>query len=145
MHDFSLATLGGLAIGAAAVLMMALLGRVTGISGIFWTGLSQAMNRTAGILSWQMLFVLGMVSGAFLAHRAFGLPLPPVSEHNLLVAIVAGWVVGFGTNLGSGCTSGHGVCGISRFSPRSIFATLTFMFAGFATVFALRHLLPVVT
>lgn len=141
MHDFTLAAIGGATIGLSAVMMLALLGRITGISGIFWTGVTQAVKRKGGEIPWQLLFLVGLVAGAFIAHQVFAIPIPDPSASPTVVAVLAGLLVGFGTNFGSGCTSGHGVCGISRFSMRSIIATLVFMLFGIVTVYLVRHLL----
>lgn len=123
---------GGLLIGISAAALFWLLGRIAGISGILG-GLMQA--DSAGDRDWRLFFLAGLlVAGALAA------PLPvltPGTTTPLLAA--AGLLVGFGTRLGSGCTSGHGVCGLGRLSLRSLAATLTFMAAGFITVFLLRH------
>ena len=125
---------GGVLIGIAVSLMLIWNGRVTGISGIVY-GL---MNPVKKDLSWRLYFVGGMVVGgltlAMMMPNAFGHPLPTADW----TVGVAGLLVGFGTVLGSGCTSGHGVCGISRLSPRSIVATGLFIGFGIAAVFALR-------
>ena len=127
---------GGLLIGFAALLLYALLGRIAGISGI----LNSAIE-TRGDRGWRIGFLLGMVAAAT-AWFAFagatprtGFPLPWL--------LAAGVLVGFGTRMGGGCTSGHGVCGLARLSRRSLAATLAFMGAGIATVFVLRHVLAV--
>jgi len=126
---------GGLLIGLAAAMFALLNGRIAGISGILG-GLLRPVRGDAG---WRVAFIAGLV-GAPLAYRLFS-ALPPVqvdAGYGLLV--VAGLLVGVGTRYGSGCTSGHGVCGISRLSPRSLIATITFMGAGFAVVFVMRHI-----
>lgn len=126
---------GGLLIGLAAVMFVLLNGRIAGISGV----LGGLLKPAPGDIGWRVAFVLGIVASP-LAYRLFA-ALPKLqidADYGLL--IVAGLLVGVGTRLGSGCTSGHGVCGLSRLSPRSLVATLTFMGAGFATVFAMRHL-----
>jgi hypothetical protein len=127
---------GGVLIGLAAVLLVLLVGRIAGISGV----LAGLLKPVKGDVAWRTAFVLGLV-GAPLAYRLVAaLPLPHIDAgYGALVA--AGLLVGVGTRYGSGCTSGHGVCGLSRLSPRSLVATLAFMGAGFATVFVLRHLL----
>jgi len=127
---------GGLLIGIAAAMFVLLNGRIAGISGIL-AGLLQAGK---GDKLWRVLFVLGMVIAPFVYRLAFDLP-PVTIEAGTLQLIIAGLLVGLGTRYGSGCTSGHGVCGISRGSIRSIAATLTFMTAGFITVYLTRHLL----
>lgn len=129
--------LGGLMIGCASALMLLGLGRIAGISGL---GARAVGLADAGApQSLAIFFIVGLPLGAFLMARALGgvsLHFPP----NIATLIIAGLVVGFGTRLGSGCTSGHGVCGMSRFSRRSISATLVFMASGFATVALMRLL-----
>ncbi|WP_420476214.1 YeeE/YedE family protein [Noviherbaspirillum sp. ST9] len=127
--------LGGVMIGAAAAMLILLNGRIAGISGILG-GLLRPMRGDVG---WRVAFLGGLI----VAPLAFGLfaVLPQArQEAGTLTLIVAGLLVGVGTRYGSGCTSGHGVCGLSRLSPRSLAATAAFMFAGFVTVFAVRHL-----
>jgi uncharacterized membrane protein YedE/YeeE len=127
---------GGMLIGLSAALFLLLNGRIAGISGIVAGLLRPVRNDVA----WRIAFVLGMVA----APVAFGLfaPLPAVTvDADPTLLIVAGLLVGIGTRYGSGCTSGHGVCGLSRLSPRSVVATAAFMLAGFATVFIMRHLI----
>ena len=129
--------LGGLLIGAASALLLLANGRIAGISGI----LGRSLFPAAGDLGWRLTFLLGLPVGAGLvlqlgpAQDAFAIASSPA----LLVA--GGLLVGIGTQLGNGCTSGHGVCGMGRGSKRSIVATLTFMAVAAATVFAVRHLL----
>ncbi len=126
------ATLGGLLIGGASAMLMILNGRIAGISGIVEGVLSPSANR--GQLGWKAAFVAGLVlAGAamFVLHPS---SFPTEIPRSTGALIVAGLLVGFGTRLGSGCTSGHGVCGMSRLSPRSIIATLTFMLTGAITV-----------
>jgi hypothetical protein len=138
MDPFMLPILGGLLIGAAAVTLLALNGRIAGISGIVGGLLPPGQVPDK---SWRLAFVLGLVAGPVLAafvtnHALIGAPV--TSSAGLLVG---GLLVGVGTALGSGCTSGHGVCGMARLSPRSIAATAVFMITGFLTVFAVRHVL----
>ena len=130
---------GGLLIGLAAAWMLALLGRITGISGIVGALLQPASYESFGDWGWRAAFVLGLLLAPPL-WRIFA-PLPPMElpDGKLLIA-AAGLLVGFGTRLGSGCTSGHGVCGLARLSPRSLAATASFMLAGFATVYLMRHM-----
>lgn len=127
---------GGLLIGAAAALLLAANGRIAGISGVVG-GLLGA--QSSGDRRWRSLFVLGLLGGGLLMAKLAGLSYTPVAG-SLAVTLIAGLLVGLGTRMGSGCTSGHGVCGIARFSRRSIIATLTFMGAGIATVLVLRLL-----
>lgn len=134
------ALLGGMLIGDAAVVMMLSLGRITGVSGIVGGIVGGILGAAGGEIAWRVLFVAGLVAGAFAARAALGTPAwAPSAGLPLLVA--AGLLVGFGSRLGSGCTSGHGICGLARLSPRSLVATLTFMAAGIATVFVARHVL----
>ena len=130
------ALVGGGLIGIAVSMFVLLNGRVAGISGI----LGGLLKPVRGDIAWRAAFVVGLV-GAPLVYLVFAaLPRPQIdASHGALVA--AGLLVGIGTRYGSGCTSGHGVCGVSRLSPRSIVATVAFMGAGFATVFVVRQLL----
>jgi uncharacterized membrane protein YedE/YeeE len=127
---------GGVLIGIAAAMFALLNGRIAGISGIVGGLLKPARGKVA----WRAAFVGGLV-GAPLVYALFAaVPVPRIdAEYGAL--IVAGLLVGIGTRYGSGCTSGHGVCGLSRLSPRSLAATAAFMGAGFAMVFLMHHLL----
>jgi len=130
------ALIGGAVIGAAAAAFIVLNGRIAGVSGI----LGGLLRPARGDIAWRAAFVAGLVA-APLAYGVFAV-LPEIRvDAGSAVLVAAGLLVGIGTRYGSGCTSGHGVCGISRLSPRSIVATLAFMAAGFATVFVARHLL----
>lgn len=127
---------GGLLIGLAAALLLLGNGRIAGISGI----VGGLLRPAPGELGWRVAFILGLV----LAPLVFSLvvPLPAAQiDADTFTLIVAGLLVGVGTRYGAGCTSGHGVCGLSRGSLRSLVATAAFMLAGFATVFVVRHLL----
>lgn len=129
------AAAGGILIGIAAVIMMIGNGRITGISGIAGGLLASADGDKA----WRLAFVGGLVLAPLLWKLAgFTLVIPKFSV-SLPLMVIGGLIVGFGTRVGGGCTSGHGVCGISRFSGRSIVATVTFMITGVITVFVLRH------
>jgi len=129
---------GGLVLGLASAAFILLNGRILGISGILG-GLLAPQSGEAG---WRIAFLLGMLA----APATLALMAPPgfIADARIdagtLAVLAAGLLVGYGTRLGSGCTSGHGVCGLSRLSPRSLVATGTFMAAGFAMVYALRHL-----
>lgn len=125
--------IGGLLIGASAALFLLLNGRIAGISGILGGALEQASADGA----WRYAFLAGLVAAP--AAWAVFVPVTVEIEASTPLLIAAGLLVGFGTRLGSGCTSGHGVCGISRLSMRSIVATVTFMAFGFLTVFVMRH------
>jgi uncharacterized membrane protein YedE/YeeE len=126
---------GGLLIGLSALAMLALLGRITGISGIF----AGVLNAETG--AWRWAFLAGLIIAPLLFHALSGQSAPMPSSAGWPLVIVAGLLVGFGTRYAGGCTSGHGVCGIGRLSPRSIVATATFIGAGMVTVFLTRHLL----
>ncbi|MCF8185289.1 MAG: YeeE/YedE family protein [Sulfuritalea sp.] len=127
---------GGALIGISAALFILFNGRIAGISGIIG-GLFRPVMHDAG---WRIAFTLGLILAPIIWLLFAELPNIQIdATYNLL--IVAGVIVGFGARYGSGCTSGHGVCGISRLSPRSIIATLAFMGTGFLTVFIMRHIL----
>jgi len=127
---------GGILIGVAIAILLLSLGRIAGISGIV-SGLLHLRRKDT---AWRAAFVLGLLIAPMLAQAFVYLPAP-IIDAGWVVLVVAGLLVGFGTRTGAGCTSGHGVCGMSRLSPRSMVATLTFMGAGFVTVFVVRHLL----
>ena len=129
------ALLGGLLIGLSAVIMLAVMGRIAGISGIAWGALA-GPDR-----DWRWLFLAGLLAGGAVTHWLFKMPLPAESTASLGLLISSGLLVGFGTRFGGGCTSGHGVCGMGRRSPRSVIATLIFMMSGMLTVYVVRHLL----
>ncbi len=130
------ATVGGAMIGASAALFLLLNGRIAGISGILG-GLLAPPSRETG---WRAAFVAGLIL-APLAYAGLGGSLPPVTiGASFPLLILAGLLVGFGARLGAGCTSGHGVCGIGRGSPRSLAATGTFMAVAILTVLVVRHL-----
>ena len=126
---------GGLVIGAAAALFLLLNGRIAGVSGI----LGGLFRPIQGDTAWRVAFVVGLLFSPALYGLFARLPGATI-EAGYPVLILAGLLVGAGTRYGSGCTSGHGVCGLSRLSPRSFAATMAFMAAGFATVFIIRHL-----
>jgi uncharacterized membrane protein YedE/YeeE len=130
-------TAGGALIGLAAALLLLTLGRIAGISGIF----GEVIASRPGEGLWRLAFVLGLVAGGLAASLALPGAFAIEVERPLGVVALAGLLVGVGTRLGGGCTSGHGVCGLSRLSPRSLVATLTFMTTGGLTVFVVRHLL----
>jgi uncharacterized membrane protein YedE/YeeE len=124
---------GGVLIGLSAGLLALLDGGLAGISGIVG-GLLDAIGDRA----WRLLFLAGLLLAAPLYQRVTAYPAVSVTQ-NVPLLVIAGFLVGVGTRYGAGCTSGHGVCGLARLSPRSMVATLTFMAAGFATVFVVRH------
>jgi uncharacterized membrane protein YedE/YeeE len=131
------AFLGGILLGVAAALYVILHGRILGISGI----VSGLLSPKEGDIQWRFSLVLGLLSAPILASLFFGLHTMTVIDADWITIIIAGVLVGFGANYGSGCTSGHGVCGLSRLSPRSLVATVSFMSAGFLIVFVIRHVL----
>lgn len=137
MHPFLLSLLGGILIGLSASLLLLFNGRVAGISGIT-AGL---LTPTSGDFNWRAAFIGGLVLGGILLAvflpRALGAPV--VSGAG--VTVLAGLLVGFGTRLGGGCTSGHGICGVARGAARSMVATAIFVATGVVTVFVMRHLL----
>ncbi|WP_454774870.1 YeeE/YedE family protein [Janthinobacterium tructae] len=127
---------GGMLIGLSAAVFVLFNGRIAGISGI----LGGLLEWPKGDIAWRVAFLAGLI-GAPLVYGAV-LTLPEVRiDADFPTLIIAGLLVGVGTRYGSGCTSGHGVCGLSRMSPRSLVATVAFMLAGFATVFVVRHLI----
>ena len=128
--------LGGMILGLAASLYALLHGRILGISGI----ISGLLHPQASDLAWRFTLVLGLASAPFLAAFFGAFPIVEI-DSSWLAIVIAGLLVGFGSQYGSGCTSGHGICGLSRLSPRSLAATLAFMCAGFVTVFVTRHLI----
>jgi uncharacterized protein len=129
--------IGGLLIGLAAALLLLLNGRLSGISGIVG-GLLAPKSSDAG---WRVVFVAGLLLGAFIYVLATGEAMLVRMQASLPVLVVAGLLVGFGTRLGSGCTSGHGVCGIARLSRRSIVATSEFFGVAMLTVFLTHHVI----
>jgi uncharacterized membrane protein YedE/YeeE len=129
---------GGSLIGLATAMFVLLNGRIAGISGILGGLLRHAKDDVA----WRIAFVAGLI-GAPVLYLIAGVQLQPRIDASDGALLLAGLLVGIGTRYGSGCTSGHGVCGLSRLSPRALVATLAFMAAGFVTVFVLRHLLAV--
>jgi uncharacterized membrane protein YedE/YeeE len=127
---------GGLLIGLAAAVFVLFNGRIAGISGI----LGGLLRPVRGDVGWRMAFLAGLMAAPVLYGLVAALPEVRVDTGEGTL-VVAGLLVGVGTRYGAGCTSGHGVCGISRMSPRSLIATATFMFAGFVTVYIVRHAL----
>jgi hypothetical protein len=128
--------LGGVLIGISLALFILANGRIAGISGI----LGGLLSRRPGDMVWRIAFLLGLIAAPAAIFALTG-PLTATIEANTEVLVIAGLLVGIGTRYGAGCTSGHGVCGLSRLSPRSLVATLAFMGAGMAIVFVMRHLL----
>lgn len=131
---------GGLLIGLSASILVAALGRIAGISGIIGALLQRPSWKSVRNWGWRLAFIIGMVTAPLIWQLFAPLPAMQMPSNSALI-IVAGLLVGFGTRLGSGCTSGHGVCGLSRLSLRSLAATLTFIATGAITVFVMRHVI----
>ena len=139
MSDFTpvSATLGGALIGLSAVLLMLLTGRIAGISGI----ISGVAFGGAGEKLWRVFFAIGLIAAPAVYFLIVRPQIPVDITVGPISIIIGGLLVGFGTRLGSGCTSGHGVCGLSRLSPRSMLAVVVFMLSGMFTVAIIRHLI----
>lgn len=137
--DYSHPLVGGMLIGLSAVMLWWSIAKIAGISGI----VSSLLQPNSPDFAWQLAFFVGLLVSPWLVGRLFGLPTITVSSSPWLY-VIAGLLVGVGTRMGSGCTSGHGICGNARFSPRSLVATIVFMSAGFVTVFIGRHLLSLI-
>lgn len=134
-----MSALGGLLIGMAAIWLYASLGRIAGISGIAAQALSRLRSGQGS--SWPLFFLVGLGLGGWLAYAVVGgLPSVELTPTQMSIYAVSGVIVGIGTRMGSGCTSGHGVCGLSRFSARSLAATLTFLGVGMLTATSLHVL-----
>jgi uncharacterized membrane protein YedE/YeeE len=136
MHDFILAFIGGTLLGLAVVGYLLVNGRIAGISGL----VAQVLDPKTLLKTPALWFLLGMLIKPFF-YNSMVHPQIEMMTTDPILLIIAGLLVGFGTRLGSGCTSGHGICGISRLSKRSFVATSTFMLAGFMTVYVMRHVL----
>jgi hypothetical protein len=128
---------GGALIGLGSTLLMLANGRIAGISGIA----GGLLQPAPGEIGWRVAFLVGLILGPAAVGLAGGVVPVPTFQTDTLGMIAAGLLVGFGTRLGAGCTSGHGVCGLARLAPRSLVATLTFMGVAVATVFVVRHVL----
>lgn len=139
INTFIPALIGGAFIGLAATLLLWLNGRLAGISGIVW----RLFFAKPGDVLWRLLFLVGVVGGAGLCYAVFGNQPTARETFPLWLLVVAGFLVGYGTSLGNGCTSGHGVCGLGRLSMRSLVATVIFLFTAIITTFVVRHLLGV--
>jgi len=129
------ALVGGLLIGSASALAVAMNGKIPGISGVF----GRIFRGVSGDTMWRVVFVLGLVFGGVLVFSAYSPAATYRPSRSLVVTAVAGLLVGLGTRVGEGCTSGHGVCGLGRGSVRSLVATLTFMLWAFVTVYVMDH------
>lgn len=127
---------GGILLGIAASLYVLFNGRILGISGIVG-GLLQAKKSD---WLWRLSFILGLLTAPLWAKYVFQISVHTVIDANYITLLIAGVLVGFGARYGSGCTSGHGICGLSRLSPRSLIATICFMACGFLIVYVMRHL-----
>ncbi|WP_049044293.1 YeeE/YedE family protein [Acinetobacter bereziniae] len=136
MHDFILAFIGGTLLGLAVVGYLLVNGRIAGISGL----VAQVLDPKTLLKTPALWFLLGLLITPFF-YNSMVHPQIEMMTTDPILLIIAGLLVGFGTRLGSGCTSGHGICGISRLSNRSFVATCTFMLAGFMTVYVMRHVL----
>lgn len=130
---------GGILIGLSTVMLIAFKGRIAGISGILG-GLFQFSSTPQGHFSWRIAFILGIFASSLLFMLTVGMPASQI-DASYPMLILAGLLVGFGTRMGSGCTSGHAVCGLGRASPRSIAATLSFMASGFLTAYIVFHVI----
>ncbi len=136
-NNFLMAAAGGALIGISSVLLLWLNGRIAGISGIM-NGMFTRHRSEAG---WRFTFVVGLIAGAFVYHYATGEALIERNDYPLWMTISGGLLVGFGTRMGSGCTSGHGICGIGRLSIRSIVATALFVLVGIITATTLYRVM----
>lgn len=135
LKPFLPALFGGMLIGLSALLLLIVMGRIAGISGIVANLLFGQDKKN---FSWRLIFIAGLILGASIYQNVSPLQLPFRESPSVILMALAGFLVGFGTYIGSGCTSGHGVCGIGRFSIRSIVATIVFMAAAIITVFIVK-------
>ncbi|EJI6687129.1 TPA: YeeE/YedE family protein [Vibrio parahaemolyticus] len=127
---------GGILLGISATILLLVNGKIAGISGI----MNGIMSPKKGDYSWRLLFAVGMIAGGLISVLMLGVAVPSTANLSLGMVIAAGLLVGIGTRLGNGCTSGHGICGMGRLSKRSIVATCVFMAVAGLTVFVLLHL-----
>ena len=135
MNAYLLPLTGGILLGLSAMWLLLSLGRIAGISGIAWGSLAGPERL------WRTLFLVGLLLGGLLTHNVIGKPVPAENTAPLWLIVTSGLLVGLGTRMGGGCTSGHGVCGLGRRSPRSLVATLTFMTVGVITVLVMQSLM----
>ena len=135
MNSYLMPLTGGVLLGLSAMWLLLSLGRIAGISGIAWGSLAGPERM------WRALFLVGLLLGGLLTHNVMGQPVPAESTESLWLIVASGLLVGLGTRMGGGCTSGHGVCGLGRRSSRSLVATLTFMTLGVITVFVMQSLM----
>ena len=138
MHNFTpiSALIGGSLIGLSSVLLLWLNGRIAGVSGIFH-GLFPPQKND---FSWRVLFLIGLIVGSFIYYLLPEIHFTPRTHYPIYLLIISGILVGIGTKISGGCTSGHGVCGIARLSLRSIVATIVFFIFGLLTVYFIRHI-----
>ncbi|MCZ2368767.1 YeeE/YedE family protein [Vibrio diabolicus] len=127
---------GGLLLGISATILLLVNGKIAGISGI----MNGIMSPKKGDYSWRLLFAVGMIAGGLISVLMLGVAVPSTANLSLGMVIAAGLLVGIGTRLGNGCTSGHGICGMGRLSKRSIVATCVFMAVAGLTIFVRLHL-----
>lgn len=139
INAFLPALIGGALIGLAATLLLWLNGRLAGVSGILW----RLFFANPGDMLWRVLFLAGVVGGAAVYYAVYDDAPAARETFPVWLLIVAGFLVGYGTSLGNGCTSGHGVCGLGRLSLRSLVATMVFLLTAIVTTFVVRHLLGV--
>ena len=135
MNAHLMPPIGGVLLGLSAMWVLLSLGRIAGISGIPWGSLAGPER------AWRWLFLTGLLAGGLLTHNVIGQPVPAESAAPLWLITASGLLVGLGTRMGGGCTSGHGVCGLGRRSPRSLVATATFMTLGVITVFIMQSMM----
>ena len=135
MNAYLMPLTGGVLLGLSAMWLLLSLGRIAGISGIAWGSLAGPERM------WRWLFLVGLLLGGLLTHNVMGQSVPAESTAPLWLIAASGLLVGLGTRMGGGCTSGHGVCGLGRRSPRSLVATLTFMTLGVITVFIMQSVM----
>ncbi|MCK5829053.1 MAG: YeeE/YedE family protein [Methylococcales bacterium] len=128
--------LGGMLIGISIAILLFFNGRMAGISSI----MNGLLNSPKNEMFWRLTFLIGLILGAFIFQALTEKTITPSHPHSLWLMSIGGFLVGIGTRLGSGCTSGHGICGIANLSKRSIYATLTFMSAGVITVYFIKHI-----
>ena len=140
LNDYTNAIGGGLLIGVASLFLFLSIGRIAGVSGILWRSLSGKSGQESERL-WSIVFVVGVCFGGWFLHVIADIPVPELVTENRWQIALSGLLVGFGTRLGNGCTSGHGVCGIGRLSLRSVVATSVFMLTAVLTVILMRHFL----
>lgn len=135
-HDWTMGLLGGLAMGVGCVLLVLFNGRILGVSGLL--GGALRINRDA---AWRWAFIMGMITAGAVVHLLYPAGFVVHLDRSWPVNLAGGLLVGAGTQLGSGCTSGHGICGMGRLSTRSVVATMVFMVGGAVSVFVTQHLL----